>query len=104
MKEELYALSKEVVQIELNLVDRVFDGVTTDVINPTHIKNYIHDKANKQLKKVGLNKTFKVDKEMLKETEFFDIVINGASVQDFFSSKETNYSKGILTFNDDTWK
>lgn len=104
LKEELYDIAKEVVEVELNLIDRVFENVTTDAINPKHIKNYVYDKANRQLKKIGLNKIFKVDKEMLKETEFFDIVINGASVQDFFSSKETNYSKGIITFDNETWE
>lgn len=104
LKEELYEIAREVVQIEHNLVDRVFENKITDIINPTHIKNYINDKANKQLKKVGLNKTFKVDKDVLKETEFFDIVINGATVQDFFASKSTEYSKGIINFNDETWK
>lgn len=104
LKEELHAIAREVVQVEFNLIDRVFENLKTDIINPEHIKNYIHDKANKQLKKVGLNKIFKVNEEMLKETGFFDIVINGATVQDFFASKSTEYSKGIITFNNTTWE
>lgn len=103
IKDELHEIAREVVQVELNLIDRVFENLKTDIINPEQIKNYVHDKANKQLKKVGLNKIFKVNKELLKETEFFDIVINGASVQDFFSSKETGYSRGIITFDNSIW-
>lgn len=104
LKEELHEIAREVVQIELNLIDRVFEGLKTKIINPEHIKNYVYDKANMQLKAVGLNKIFKVNKDMLKETEFFNIIINGATVQDFFASKETNYSKGIITFDKTTWE
>ena len=104
MKNELYEIAKEVVEIEHNLVDRVFENAKTDIISKEVVKNYINDKANKQLKKVGLNKTFKVNKDLLKESEFFDIVINGASVLDFFGSKESSYSKGLIVFDDETWK
>lgn len=103
IKEELYEIAKEVIEVEKNLIDRVFENATTEVISKEEVLNYVHDKANKQLKKVGLNKTFKVDKELLKKTEFFDIIINGASVLDFFNSKETNYSKGIISFDEEVW-
>lgn len=100
IKEELHTIAQEVVDMEHSLVDRVFEEASTSVISPEEVKNYINDKANKQLKKVGLNKLFKVNKELLKSTEFFDIIINGATVNDFFSSKETSYSKGLITFDE----
>lgn len=104
IKKELYEIAKEVVETEHNLIERVFENTITDVISKEAVKNYVNDKANKQLKKVGLNKLFKVDKELLLKTEFFDIIVNGASVLDFFNSKETSYSKGIITFDDEVWK
>lgn len=104
MREELYEIAKDVVQMEHNLVDRVFDGVVTSVISADVIKNYVNNKANLQLAKVGLGKKFKVDNELLKQTEFFDVIINGANVQDFFASKSVEYSKGIIVFDDSTWE
>lgn len=103
LKEELYALSREIVEMEYNLVDRIFENIEVDFINKDDIKNFVNDKANKQLKKVGLNKIFKVDKNRLNNTSFFDIMINGESVIDFFSSKTTEYSKGILVFDEKVW-
>ena len=103
-KEEMYSIASHTVVTEMDLIDRVFEGNETDVITADAIKNYIHYKANKQLKKVGLRKIFKIDKDLLKETEFFDIMVNGESVNDFFSSKETNYSKGIITFDEKVWE
>lgn len=104
LKEELYSIANKVVATELALIDRVFEGNTTEVITPEDIKNYINDKANKQLKKIGLKKSFKVDKALLKNTEFFDIMVNGETVNDFFSTKETSYSKGLLTFDEKIWE
>lgn len=103
MKEDLYGIAEEIIEMEMNLIDRVFENTETDVISKQAIKNYIHNKANKQLKKVGLNKKFKVDKELLKETDFFDIMINGESVVDFFANKTTEYSKGLLIFDEKVW-
>lgn len=102
-KAEMYKIAEKVVSTEMALIDRVFDGATTDVISAKAVKNYINNKANEQLKKVGLKKNFKVDKELLKETDFFNIMVNGESVQDFFNTKETNYSKGLITFGDEVW-
>ncbi len=104
MQVELYAIAHEVVEMEHSLIDRVFEDSSTDVISKEEIKNYINHKANKQLKKVGLNKTFKVDKELLKKTEFFDIMINGESMVDFFANKSTEYSKGLIVFDNKVWE
>lgn len=100
----LYGLAEDVVKIEHNLVDRVFEGLTTDIIHPEEIKNYVNYKANQQLKNVNLKPIFECDEKLLKKTEFFDIIINGATVHDFFASKETNYSKGVLVFDGEVWK
>lgn len=104
MKESLYAIANKTVATELELIDRVFEGNSTNIITPDSIKNYIFDKANRQLKRVGLKKVFKVNKEMLVDTEFFDIMVNGESVNDFFANKTTEYSKGLITFDERIWE
>lgn len=104
LKAQLYEIATSTVHTELELIDRVFEGNSTDVITPQAIKNYVNDKANKQLKRVGLKKIFKVDKDLLKDTEFFNIMINGETVNDFFSTKETSYSKGLITFDEKVWE
>ena len=103
MKEELTHVAKEIVDMELSLIDRVFENNSTEVIDVKVVKNYIKSKANKQLKKVGLNKEFKVDPDLLKESDFFNIMVNGESVVDFFANKTTEYSKGVLVFNNKVW-
>lgn len=104
MYDILYGLAKDVVQVEHNLIDRVFDGLKTDIIHPEAIKNYVNDKTNKQLELVNMDPIFDVNENLLKETAFFNTIINGASAHDFFFSKETNYSKGLIVFNDEVWK
>lgn len=100
----LYGIAEDVVLIEHNLIDRIFEGVSTNIISPEVVKNYVNDKANMQMKMVGLKSKFKVDKEMLEKAEFFDVIIKGSTVQDFFSSKETGYSKGAVVFDERVWK
>ena len=100
IKNELYDIAKEVVEIEHNLALRVFEDATTDVITIEQVKNFVNDRANKQLQKVGLNKIFNVDNNLLQTTSFFDTIIFGSTVLDFFANKETEYSRGIITFED----
>lgn len=104
LKEEIGLIADKVVNTEMELIERVFEGIETDVIKKELVQNFIKDKANKQLKKIGLNKRYKVDKEMLKETEFFNIMVNGETQVDFFSGKETSYSKGAIVFDDKIWE
>lgn len=104
MKEELYAIADHTVETEMNLIDRVFEGVTIDFISKEAVKNYVNNRANKQLKKVGLVKRYTVNKELLKDTEFFDIVVFGESTLDFFAAKETGYSRGLILFDKKVWE
>lgn len=104
LQEEIKKVADKIVQIELDLIDRCFEGISVDVISPEDVKNYINDRANKQLKKIGFKKRYKVNKERLKNTEFFDIMINGESVNDFFANRETSYSKGLIVFDESVWK
>lgn len=100
MVEELNGIAQEVVKVEHNLIDRVFEDAVTDVIEKEAVKNFVKDRANKQLQKVGLDPIFEVDKNMLQTTKFFDTIIFGTTVLDFFANKETAYSKGIITFDE----
>lgn len=104
LQEEIKQISDKIVRTEMDLIDRCFEGITTDVITSEAVKNYINDKANKQLKKIGFKKRYKVNKGLLKDTEFFEIMINGESVVDFFSNKTTEYSKGVLVFGEEVWR
>jgi ribonucleoside-diphosphate reductase beta chain len=104
LQAEIKAIADKIVSTEMDLIDRVFENVFTEAIKPEHVKNFINDRANKQLKKIGFKKRFKVNEDMLKETEFFEIYVNGESVVDFFANKETNYSKGSIIFDDKVWK
>lgn len=104
MKENLVEIAENIVNIEMDFIDRIFENAFTDIIQKEHVKNFVKQRANKQLKAIGLRKHFKVDKEMLKNTDFFDIMINGESVHDFFASKDSNYSKGVIVFDEKVWK
>ena len=104
LQQEIKDISDLIVKTEMELIDRVFESISTNIIKCEVVKNFVNDRANKQLKAIGFKKRYQVDKELLKESAFFDIMINGESVVDFFANKESNYSKGILVFDEKVWK
>lgn len=103
-KNEIYEICEKIVNTEIELIDRVFENVETSITTKELVKNFVKDKANKQLKKINLSKKYKVDKNQLKETEFFNIMVNGESQNDFFANKTTEYSRGSIVFDERIWK
>ncbi len=93
----------KVVTIEKELIDAVFSGINVDIITKEEVINFVYQRANLQLKKIGFESVYQVDTSLLEKTAFFDILIFGESVNDFFANKETSYSRGVITFGDDTW-
>lgn len=105
MKNSLYEIADEVVDIEMSLIDRCFEGLNVDtIIKPEVVKNYVKNRANKQLKKAGLNKRYDVDKSLLEESAFFETSVFGESVVDFFANKSTEYSVGAVIIDDKSWE
>lgn len=57
------------------------------------MENYITDRYNQSLMALGLEPTYPVNEQDLKQTEWFDIEILSSKETDFFNKRSTDYSK-----------
>jgi ribonucleoside-diphosphate reductase beta chain len=95
--------AKLFLQKEYDYIDSIFKNGDLDTITRAQIKNFLNDRANRKLAELGYAglEKFEVDEELLKEMDWFYIMVSGEQQTDFFFNRETGYSKPNEDWNDD---
>jgi ribonucleoside-diphosphate reductase beta chain len=91
--------SEQALESEFKIVDWMVNGFNQEGLSAPILKEYIKNRMNDSLKEIGFNADFKVDKDLLKHTEWFDEEVLGNNMSDFFHKKPTEYSKKSKVFN-----
>lgn len=99
-KEDLYDAARLTVQLEDDFIDKVFELGDIEGITSKDVKNFIRHRTNLKLQEIGLTTLYRnLDKDALSRMEWFDVLSGGVSMQDFFSGRVTDYSKGNMDWN-----
>lgn len=100
LKKELYDAARLTVELEDAFIDKVFELGPVEGLDPKDLKAFIRFRCNTKLGDLGLKSNWKnIDKDALKRMEWFDILSSGVSMQDFFSGRVSDYSKGSTDFS-----
>jgi ribonucleoside-diphosphate reductase beta chain len=105
LKKELYDAARLTIQLEDDYIDRAFSFGEIEGIDAYSLKQYMRLRCNTKLNDIGLKKNWKnIDMEAAKSiTSWFDLMAAGEQFTDFFSTKPTNYSKSVISF-DKIWE
>jgi ribonucleoside-diphosphate reductase beta chain len=100
-KKTIYQAARDIVELEDDYIDAVFDGAEIQGITPKQLKAYIRYRANTKLQDLGLKTNWKnIDVESVKAiTGWFDVLSSGNEHSDFFALKSTAYSKGHVDWS-----
>lgn len=101
LEEKILHESEQAVKYECEIIDWIINGYNHEKLNSDLVKEFIKNRLNQSLKEIGFKKIFKVDKEIISKTMWFDEQILGNNMTDFFNSRVTEYSKGGQSFNGD---
>jgi ribonucleoside-diphosphate reductase beta chain len=100
LKSELYDAARLTVELEDNFISKAFEFGEVQGLTSSDLKAFIRFRANTKLGDLGLKKVWKnIDKEALERMNWFSVMSSGDSITDFFSSRESNYSKGVVDFS-----
>lgn len=101
MKKDIYDAARLTVSLEDDYIEQAFAGGPIEGIDKDDLKQYIRFRANTKLLDLGLKKNWKnVDMTAVSRiTSFFDPMVSGTQLTDFFSGRSTNYSKGVISFS-----
>ena len=86
---------------ESNIVDWMINGFDEKGLNAGILKEFIKNRINDSLEKIGFHSAFEVDTSLLKDTMWFEEELIGNNATDFFHSRPVEYSKNSQTFNAD---
>ncbi|MDW5290185.1 ribonucleotide-diphosphate reductase subunit beta [Formosa sp. PL04] len=94
-------LCEEAYVSESKIIDWIFEKGELDFIPKAVINEFIKNRFNNSLESIGIDKIFKIDQPLLKETEWFDDEIIGTKHGDFFVKRSINYSKRAQSITSD---
>jgi len=89
LKSKIYEMAKRAVELEDKFVQLAFNGSDVQGLTRDEVKLYIRHIADRRLLQLGLKPKFKVKDNPL---PWLDWVLNGASHDNFFEKRVTEYS------------
>jgi len=101
-KKYLYQVCREMVSLEDNFIDLVFEMGPLKDLEANDVKQYIRYIADRRLLQLGLKSNYNVRENPL---PWIDEILNGIEHMNFFEGRATEYSKNSMTGSwEDVWK
>jgi ribonucleoside-diphosphate reductase beta chain len=84
---------KKAYAAEVKILDWIFEMGELDFLKKETIENFIQNRFNNSLTRIGMKPIFQVDFIELEKTLWFDVEITATKEGDFFYKKSTDYNK-----------
>jgi ribonucleoside-diphosphate reductase beta chain len=78
---------------ECDVLDWIFEAGELDFLNKQTIEEFIKNRFNNSLNKIGYESIFEIDEEIIASTKWFDVEITSTKEGDFFYKKSIDYNK-----------
>ena len=100
LKKEIYEAARVTIELEDAFIDKAFSLGEIEGLSAKDMKQFIRHRCNTKLEDLGLKKNWKnIDKDSIKNMEWFDVYSSGNSHSDFFAQRVDSYSKGSIDFS-----
>jgi ribonucleoside-diphosphate reductase beta chain len=87
------AACKKAYLAEVKILDWIFELGELDFLPKKTIKNFIQNRFNNSLQRIGMKPVFDVDLDEIEKTLWFDVEITSTKEGDFFYKKQIDYNK-----------
>jgi len=78
---------------ECDVLDWIFEAGELDFLSKKTVEEFIKNRFNNSLSKIGYESIFEVDNDILASTKWFDVEITATKEGDFFYKKSIDYNK-----------
>lgn len=99
--ERIVGEAHEAFKAESKIIDWMVNGYQEIGLNADILKTFVENRINESLEQIGFPQPFNPDKELLKDTVWFEEELLGNNMTDFFHSRPTEYSKKNQSFGED---
>lgn len=100
-KNEIYKACQESYEAESDIVDWIYGNTDLDFLPKNIVKEFVKDRFNQSLVAIELNPVFEVNRELLKQTNWFIEETLSTKNIDFFIKRSTAYAKKVKSFTED---
>ena len=97
----IYSACEKAYLAECKILDWIFEKGELEFLPKETIENFIKNRFNNSLSKIGMNPIFDVDTILLASTKWFDIEITATKEGDFFYKKQIDYNKKSKAITED---
>lgn len=101
LKSKIYKMARNAVKLEDKFIDLAFDGNEVQGLTKQEVRDYIRHIADRRLLQLGLKTKFNQKDNPL---PWLDWVLNGASHDNFFEKRVTEYSVAGMEGDDYGWE
>ena len=86
---------------EIKILDWIFEKGELEFLTKETIKNFIQNRFNNSLQRIGMKPVFEVDFTEIEKTLWFDVEITSTKEGDFFYKKQIDYNKKSKSITED---
>lgn len=97
----IYSACGKAYEAECKILDWIFEKGELDFLSKDIIKEFIKNRFNNSLKKIGMNPLYIIDIDLLEPTLWFDVEIKSTKEGDFFYKKQIDYNKKSKSITSD---
>jgi len=101
LEQKIIYEAKEAIKYECQIIEWIVNGYDHEKLNSNLLKEFIKNRMNESLKKIGYDSVFDVDEETISKTSWFDEQVLGNNMTDFFHSRPVEYSKYAQSFTEE---
>jgi len=92
-EELIYSACMKAYAAEVEILNWIFEKGELDFLSKETITNFIANRFNNSLSKIGMDTLFRVDDNLLENTRWFDVECTATKEGDFFYKKQIDYNK-----------
>jgi ribonucleoside-diphosphate reductase beta chain len=92
---------KKAYMAEIKILDWIFEKGELEFLTKETIKNFIQNRFNNSLQRIGMKPVFEADFIEIEKTLWFDIEITSTKEGDFFYKKQIDYNKKSKSITED---
>ena len=86
---------------ENNLIKWILQGFENEFLSEDILNNYLKNRVNESMRRIGFAFEFPVNEEMLEVTAWMDEEVYASALSDFFHKKPIDYAKSTKSFTAD---
>jgi ribonucleoside-diphosphate reductase beta chain len=91
--DEIMIACQSAYEAEESIIDWIFEEGEFDFLPKKVVKEFVKNRFNNSLSRIGVKKIFEIDQKLLDQTEWFDDEIIATKHNDFFNKRSINYNK-----------